>query len=239
MSMLELNHITASYGKVPVLRDVSLRVPAAGVVALLGANGAGKTTLLRTAAGLLHHSAGNVLIDGAPADGLTPHARALKGVCLIPEGRAIFRGITVRENIQMFIGGRQGLDAAIERAAGLFPILGDRLSQIAGTMSGGQQQMLALTRALVTNPRLVMVDEVSLGLAPVVIDAIFAALATLRSEGTSLLIVEQYAERALAVADYVYVLSKGRVIMVGEPGQLDDKALRAHYLGATEVTVGA
>ena len=237
--MLELDHITASYGKVPVLRDVSLRVPPAGVVALLGSNGAGKTTLLRTAAGLLRHASGTLAIGGETADDLTAHARARMGVCLIPEGRAIFRRMTVRENLQMFIGGRQGLDGAIERAASLFPILGDRLTQVAGTLSGGQQQMLALSRALVTNPRLVMVDEVSLGLAPVAIDAIFVALATLRSEGTSLLIVEQYAERALEVADYVYVLSKGRVIMVGEPGQLDDKALRAHYLGVTDVAVGA
>lgn len=233
--MLELQDVSAGYGKVPVLRNVSLRVPTGAVVALLGANGAGKTTLLRTAAGLVHQTGGHVLIGGEVADGLTPHARATEGVCLIPEGRAIFRGLTVRENIQMFIGGRAGMQDAVQRASELFPMLGERLGQVAGTLSGGQQQMLALSRAMVTEPSVVMVDEVSLGLAPVAIDAIFDALATLRAGGKSLLIVEQYAERALAIADYVYILAKGRVVMVSEPAQLDDKQLRAHYLGVTEV----
>lgn len=232
--MLELQNITAGYGRVPVLRDVSLCVPDGAAVALLGANGAGKSTLLRTAAGLLHPTNGHVLIEGTSANRLTPHARAMAGVCLIPEGRAIFRGLTVRENLQMFIGGRTHLDQGIERAAALFPILGERLDQVAGTMSGGQQQMLALARALVTNPRIVMVDEVSLGLAPVAIDAIFDALAVLRSEGKSLLIVEQYAERALSVADYVYILARGRIALVTEPAALNDRQLRAHYLGDTE-----
>lgn len=232
--MLELQEVTAGYGRVPVLRDVSLRVPSGSAVALLGANGAGKSTLLRTAAGLLQQTKGHIFIEGTVADQLTPHARAQAGVCLIPEGRAIFRGLTVRENLQMFIGGPTHLDQGIERAAALFPILGERLSQAAGTLSGGQQQMLALARSLVTNPRLVMVDEVSLGLAPVAIDAIFDALATLRAEGKSLLIVEQYAERALALADYVYVLAKGRIVLVTEPAALDDRQLRAHYLGGTE-----
>lgn len=233
--MLELRNITAGYGRTPVLRDVSLCVPDGAAVALLGANGAGKSTLLRTAAGLLHQTSGHITIDGTEADRLSPHARALAGLCLIPEGRAIFRGLTVRENLQMFIGGRQHLDQAIDRAAALFPILGERLGQVAGTMSGGQQQMLALARALVTDPRIVMVDEVSLGLAPVAIDAIFDALSTLRSEGRSLLIVEQYAERALGIADYVYILAKGRVVLVTEPAALDDRQLRAHYLGETEI----
>lgn len=233
--MLRLDDITAGYGRHAVLRGVSLMVPSGSVVALLGANGAGKTTLLRTACGLVRQESGHVTINGAQVDTLRPHGRATMGLCLIPEGRAIFRDMTVRENLQMFVGGPSGLEEAITRAAELFPVLGERLNQIAGTLSGGQQQMVALSRALVTDPQIVMVDEVSLGLAPVVIDTIFEALEVLRAEGRALLIVEQYADRALALADYVYVLARGRMVMVGEPSQMNDKKLREHYLGVTEI----
>jgi branched-chain amino acid transport system ATP-binding protein len=152
-------------------------------------------------------------------------------VCLIPEGRAIFRHLTVRENLAMQVGGR-GVAGAIERCVATFPRLADRLEQVAGTMSGGEQQMLAVARALVTEPALVMADELSVGLAPVIVDEIFAAVESLRARGVSLLIVEQYVERVLELADYVYLLHKGAVAFVGEPSQCRGSLFEQYMGGA-------
>jgi len=229
--MLRLEGIRAGYRRTQVLHGVDLVVPEGSAVGLLGANGAGKTTLLRVAAGLTAPTAGSVRLAGEPVDGLGAHERARRGLCLIPEGRAIFRQLTVRENLALQAGGK-GVDDAVERAAAAFPVLRDRLGQTAGTLSGGQQQMLAVARALVTNPRLVLADELSVGLAPVVIDEIFAAVQVLRETGVSLLIVEQYVDRVLAVADYVYVLHKGRVVFVGEPAQCRAVDIFSRYLGS-------
>ena len=196
---------------------------------LLGPNGAGKTTLLRTLAGLLPATAGEIRLRGEALRRLSAHRRARRGVCLIPEGRGIFRRLTVRENlvVQADAG---GVAAAVDRAAALFPILGERLDQPAGTLSGGQQQMLALARAFVTGAPLILADELSMGLAPVVVDDIFEALRNLRREGRSLLLVEQYVERAVAVADYVYILGKGHIVFAGEPAECTSGAVFARYL---------
>jgi len=205
---LRLEQVTAGYGRVEVLHGVDVVIPEGSVVALLGANGAGKSTALRVAAGLLPARSGRILVDGVDVTKVPVHARAARGLCLIPEGRAIFRHMTVRENLEMQVG-RRALNGTVERAVGTFPRLGQRMGQIAGTLSGGEQQMLAVARALVTDPALVMADELSVGLAPVIVDEILSAVESLRAGGVSLLIVEQYVERVLEIADYVYILHKG------------------------------
>ena len=227
--MLELRGIEAGYGGHTVLRDVSLTVPPGTVVAVSGPNGAGKTTLLRVVSGLLRPSAGTVLLDGEDVTRARPYARARRGLCHIPEGRGIYPTLTVRENLVLH--SRKGEEAAaLDRATSAFPVLGDRLRQPAGQLSGGQQQMLSLVRAYLTSPALVLVDEASMGLAPVVVDKIFQFLAQIAASGTALLIVEQYVQRALSLADAVYVMNKGGVVFSGKPAEITDD-LFAHYLG--------
>jgi branched-chain amino acid transport system ATP-binding protein len=228
--MLTLSGVHAGYGRVEVLRGVDLAVPSGSVVALLGANGAGKTTLLRVAAGLVAPTAGEVLLDGRPVGTARAHVRARRGLCLIPEGRGIFRPLSVRENLAMFAGGRD-VPAAVRTATAAFPILGERLSERAATLSGGQQQMLAVSRAFLGDYGLIMADELSVGLAPVVVDEIFASIDRLRSQGRALLIVEQYVDRVLDIADYVYILHKGRIAFVGEPGQCRHSRVFDQYVG--------
>jgi branched-chain amino acid transport system ATP-binding protein len=228
---LKLERIAAGYGRVEVLHAVDIVVPTGSVVALLGANGAGKSTTLRVAAGLLAPRAGRVALNGNDITKVPVHARAGHGICLIPEGRAIFRHLTVSENLQMQVG-RRALNGTVERTVDVFPRLKDRLGQVAGTLSGGEQQMLAVARALVTDPGLVMADELSVGLAPVIVDEIFEAVASLRSRGVSLLIVEQYVERVLDLADYVYILHKGSVAFVGEPSQCRGSLFEQYMGGA-------
>jgi branched-chain amino acid transport system ATP-binding protein len=228
--MLELRGIEAGYGEHIVLRDVSLTVQPGSVVAVLGPNGAGKTTLLRVASGLLKPVAGAVLLGGEDVTRARPYARARRGLCHIPEGRGIYPTLTVRENLVLY--SRKGEEAAaLERAASAFPVLGDKLRQPAGQLSGGQQQMLSLVRAWITSPKLVLVDEASMGLAPVVVDKIFEFLGQIAASGTALLIVEQYVNRALALADTVYLLNKGGVVFTGPPADIADD-LFVHYLGA-------
>jgi branched-chain amino acid transport system ATP-binding protein len=200
-------------------------------VALLGPNGAGKTTLLRVASGLLRPSSGQVLLDGKDVSRAAPHKLVELGLCHVPEGRGIFPSLTVRENL--ILQSKPGTESdSVEKAVSAFPRLGERLTQQAGTMSGGEQQMLALARAYVQNPRFVLLDEVSMGLAPKVVDEIFEFLALLASQGASLLLVEQYVTRALAAADYVYLLGRGTVTFAGEPGELDADALAEQYIAA-------
>ena len=245
--MLELRGITAGYGSHTVLRDVNLVVPDNAVVALLGPNGAGKTTLLRVASGLLKPSAGRVLVDGVDATGWPPHRLSELGVCHVPEGRGIFRALSVKDNIRLFerltpplSGGhppspREAKDGfaadPISAVAEAFPRLGERLGQRAGTMSGGEQQMLALARAYVAGARTVLLDEVSMGLAPKIIDEIFEYLHRLAAKGAALLLVEQYVARALELADFVFILNKGRVQFVGESDELGEEQILASYLG--------
>ena len=229
---LQYRNITAGYGRTTVLRNVDLVAPAGKVVALLGPNGAGKSTLLKVAAGLLAPAGGTVRVHGDDVTGLPEAKRAERGVCLIPEGRGIFRQLTVRENLAMFARGKKVAEA-VERAAATFPILGERLGQEAGTLSGGQQQMLAVSRALVNQADVILADELSVGLAPVIVDEIFEAVDGFRREGRSLVVVEQYVGRVLGLADYVYILNKGRIAFVGEPEQCRDDAVFERYVGAT------
>ncbi|HZE65986.1 MAG TPA: ABC transporter ATP-binding protein [Sporichthyaceae bacterium] len=228
--MLELRELSAGYGHSRVLHDITLVVPTGSVVALLGANGAGKTTMMRVAAGLLAPQSGQLLVNGRDVTGAAPHELVKHGVCHVPEGRGVFPGLTVRENI--IVQSRRGQeDKAIAMAAEAFPIIGKRLSQVAGTMSGGEQQMLALAKAYVQSPTTVLLDEVSMGLAPIIVDEIFEFLHRLAAGGASLLLVEQYVTKALALADYVYLLQKGEIVFAGEPGELDGEDLFARYLG--------
>jgi len=228
--MLELRGITAGYGSHTVLRDVNLVVPDNSVVALLGPNGAGKTTLLRVASGLLRPSAGRILIDGVDATGWPPHRLSKAGVCHVPEGRGIFRALSVKDNIRLQASDDVDLDP-IPAVTQAFPRLGERLTQRAGTMSGGEQQMLALARAYVAGATTVLLDEVSMGLAPKIIDEIFEYLHQLAGQGAALLLVEQYVARALELADFVYILNKGRVQFVGESDELGEEQILASYLG--------
>jgi branched-chain amino acid transport system ATP-binding protein len=227
---LTVSGLVAGYGATTVLRGVDLVVPAGHVVALLGPNGSGKTTLLRACSGLLSPSAGTVTVDGADRTGLAPHDLVAAGVCHVPEGRAVFPAMTVGENLRLLAP--PGMPDYVERAADAFPVLGRRLDQVAGTLSGGEQQMLALARAFLRAPRYILLDEVSMGLAPRVVDEIFAALRRLAERGSALLLVEQFVHLALAMADLVYVMDRGRIAFQGEPVELDASALAAAYLAA-------
>jgi branched-chain amino acid transport system ATP-binding protein len=229
--VLALHGIDAGYGGTTVLRDVTLVIPDGAVVALLGPNGAGKTTLLRTASGLIKPSSGRMELDGVDVTGWRPHQLVSAGVCHIPEGRGIFRNLSVRDNLLLQTPD-VAEDEAVERAVDAFPVLGQRLGQVAGTMSGGEQQMLALARTYVSWPRIVLLDEVSLGLAPLIVDEIFEFLGRLARTGVSLLVVEQFVTRALAASDFVYLLSHGTLSFAGEPGELDGADVFSHYVGA-------
>jgi branched-chain amino acid transport system ATP-binding protein len=234
-AVFELRDVDAGYGDSIVLRGVSLTVPPASVVALLGPNGAGKSTLLRTASGLLPSRRGDLLLNGEVVTGLSPHQLMRRGICHIPEGRGIFRSLTVRENLQLqcsAAGKPDGLARSIE----VFPKLGQRLGQLAGTLSGGEQQMLALARAYVQQPQVVLLDEVSMGLAPNIVEEIFVFLRQLAAEGASLLLVEQYVTKALKIADFVYVLNRGEVAFAGEPGELGSDEIFQQYIGVEAET---
>jgi branched-chain amino acid transport system ATP-binding protein len=227
---LELREVTGGYGRTVVLRDVSLTVPAGQVTALLGPNGAGKSTLLRTVSGFLRPQSGSVHLFGREMTDEAPYRRFEAGLCHVPEGRGVFRSLTIRENLAM--QARKGQErAAIERATEAFPVLGSRLLQIAGTLSGGEQQMLAMASAYVREPKLILVDEASLGLAPLVVDRIFEFMERVAREGSALLVVDQFASRALAMADQAYVLSRGCITYAGSTEGLGDDELMAHYLG--------
>ncbi|HVW32356.1 MAG TPA: ATP-binding cassette domain-containing protein, partial [Acidimicrobiia bacterium] len=192
--------------------------------------GAGKTTLLSVASGLLRPSAGQVLLDGHDVTGTAPDRRVERGLCHVTEGRSVFPGLTVADNLRMFTP-RGTAAGGLERALDAFPKLRSRLGQLAGTMSGGEQQMLALARAYARRAPMVLLDEVSMGLAPIIVDEIFEFLGRLVAEGTSLLLVEQYVSKALALADQVYLLGRGRVAFAGEPAEIEGSDIFARYLG--------
>ena len=229
MALLEVRGLRSGYGRAETIRSVDLAVPAAATVVLLGPNGAGKTTLLKTLAGLVAATGGEIRFQGRDVTRAAAHVRARQGICLIPEGRGVFRRLSVRENLLVQADAGAG-SAAVDRAAALFPVLGRRLDQQAATLSGGEQQMLALARAFLTEAPLILADELSMGLAPVVVDQIFAAVGALRAEGRSVLLVEQYVERAVGIADYVYILNKGRVAFTGLPIECSSSAVFARYL---------
>jgi branched-chain amino acid transport system ATP-binding protein len=237
--LLEVSGLSARYGPVHALRDVSLEVRAGELVALIGANGAGKSTLLRAIAGLLEPSAGRVTLDGQDVTGRAPETILRAGAALVPERRRIFGDLTVRDNLEL--GGyalprgrefRRALEARLDTAYTLFPVLRQRSGQLAGTLSGGEQQMLAIGRALMSRPRLLLCDEPSLGLAPLVVQEIMKLLARLRETGTTILLVEQNARLALRFADRAYVLEVGRVALSGASADLlANDQLKAAYLG--------
>ncbi|HMH75812.1 MAG TPA: ABC transporter ATP-binding protein [Candidatus Udaeobacter sp.] len=237
--MLEVTGLSARYGAVAALRDVSLEVRAGELVALIGANGAGKSTLLRAIAGLVAPAAGRVALDGRDVTGQAPEAMIRAGVALVPERRRVFAPLTVLDNLEL--GGyalprgrdfRSRLEAGVEEAYRLFPVLRRRRDQLAGTLSGGEQQMLAIGRALMTRPRLLLCDEPSLGLAPLVVAEIMRLLSSLREAGTTILLVEQNARMALRSADRAYVLEVGSVVLSGAAADLlEDDQLKAAYLG--------
>jgi branched-chain amino acid transport system ATP-binding protein len=227
---LELRGVHAAYGSIDVLRGVDLSVPFGGVVALLGPNGGGKSTTLRVVAGQLAATAGDVVIAGRRVNGASPDELARRGVCLIPEGRGIFPNLSVRENLWMvtYTGAapRHVEDVAYSR----FPRLGERRKQLAGTLSGGEQQMLALARALSTDPALLLLDELSMGLAPIVVEELYAIVDQIAREGVSLLIVEQFASAVLRIADRVGIMRRGRVVAFDRP-EVIEAELATAYLG--------
>lgn len=233
--LLRLRNVEARYGRFLALSNISLIVPETSVVALLGPNGAGKTTMLRTISGMLPPAAGEVIFDAHRIDALPDHRIARLGLAHIPEGRGIFPGLSVRENLLMAgYGASDGAASRVGRAFELFPVLQQRMSQTAGTLSGGEQQMLSLARAVITNPRLLMIDELSLGLAPRLVSQLFDNVQAIRDSGTTILLVEQYVRHALRLADIVVILHKGRIRFIGEPGELEhDERLVESYLGTS------
>lgn len=232
--LLQLRGVTSGYGPVTVLRDVSLEVASGEIVAILGANGAGKSTLLKTTVGLLRPTAGTVEARGADITSRSPEFIARQRVVLVPEGRQLFDSMTVRENLTLggYTQPRAGRDASLRRVFALFPILEERLGQKSSSLSGGQRQMVALGRALMAQPTILLLDEPSLGLAPLVIKETFEALAKLRDEGLTILLVEQNAAMTLRLADRAYVLERGRVSLEGPAAELaSDPRIRQAYLG--------
>ena len=233
--LLALNDLHVSYGAVQALRGVSLHLHAGEVVALLGANGAGKSTTLRAISGLIKAASGQILLEGAPLTGLNPTAIVARGVAHCPEGRRVFGDMSVMENLRLGASVRSDTDGILqdtERMLGLFPILAERRGQAAGTLSGGEQQMLALARALMARPRLLLLDEPSLGVAPLIVKDIFNTLRELRETGVTILLVEQNARAALGLADRAYVLRTGSVALSGSAANLSasDEVAQA-YLG--------
>jgi len=229
---LELRDLKAAYGRIEVLHGVNLIVPEASVFALLGPNGAGKTTTLKVVDGRLRPTAGCVHVAGTHVNGAGTDALTRAGVCSIPEGRGIFPNLTVAENLRMVTYAGVPSAEVEERAYARFPILGERRKQLAGTMSGGQQQMLAMARAITAEPSLLLVDELSMGLAPLIVAELYDVLSQLAADGIAILLVEQFARTALAIADYAAIMTQGRIQHVGQPADLADVVSEA-YLGAT------
>ena len=232
--MLEVRDLHAGYGRVEVLRGVSFTVGQGEIVVLIGPNGAGKTTTLKAVAGLLAARQGSIRFQGREVAGTPANRLVRAGIALIPEGRMVFPDQTVRDNLLLGAYGRRGdgIEADMERHFARFPILRERQRQLAGTLSGGEQQMLAIARGLMARPRLLLLDEPSLGLAPRLVREVFAVLPRLRDEGVTLLLVEQMAALALEIADRAYVLERGQIVLEGAGGDLlRDPAVARAYLG--------
>ncbi|HEV8643330.1 MAG TPA: ABC transporter ATP-binding protein [Methylomirabilota bacterium] len=232
--MLRIEDLHVFYGEIQALKGIAVEVQRGEIVAILGNNGAGKTTTLKTVSGLLAPRRGTITLDDAPLTGVPPHQIVLRGIAHVPEGRRIFNRLSVRENLMMGAYHRQdgGIEADLERVFALFPRLGERLGQVAGTLSGGEQQMLAIGRALMASPRLLLLDEPSMGLAPVLVEQIFETIADINRQGTTILLVEQNAAMALSIAHRGYVLETGTIALGGTAAALaEDPEVRRAYLG--------
>ena len=239
--MLTIRNLHAGYGKVEVLHGVTMEVPKGQVVTLIGSNGAGKTTTMRAVSGMIAPNEGDIVLNGKAIAGLESFHIARLGLAHSPEGRRVFATMTVADNLLLgafprLTGSRPRGDVKsdLERALELFPRLKERRTQLAGTLSGGEQQMLAMARAVMLNPDVVLLDEPSMGLAPILVDEVFKIIGRLKAQGVTMLLVEQFAAAALAVADYGYVLENGRISVHGPAHQLrDDPAVQAAYLGGS------
>jgi branched-chain amino acid transport system ATP-binding protein len=234
--LLNIQDLHVSYGKIKAIKGISLEVGAGEIVTLVGANGAGKTTLLKTISGILTPASGQILYDDKPLSDIKPFERVIEGICQAPEGRGIFPGMTVLENLEMGKFSRPAAKSENEQDLAmiydLFPRLKERVSQMGGTLSGGEQQMLAIGRALMSRPRLLLLDEPSMGLAPKFIAQIFEIIQEIKKRGVTILLVEQNAAKALTIADRAYVLETGNITMQGSGQELlNDPAVRKAYLG--------
>ena len=235
MTMLVVDNIHSYYGSIHALKGISLRVEKGEIVTLIGANGAGKSTTLRTITGLMKPSVGHIFLDGEDITPLKPHLIVHKGMAMVPEGRRIFARLTVMENLDMgaFIRDRKDIPKELERVFSLFPRLKERRSQVAGTLSGGEQQMLAMARAMMTHPQVLLMDEPSMGLAPVLVETIFETIQFVnQQEGTTMLLVEQNAQMALSVANRGYVLETGNIVLTDSAESLrTNESVQKAYLG--------
>jgi branched-chain amino acid transport system ATP-binding protein len=237
--MLTIKNLEAGYGKVHVLQGISIDVPKGKVVTLIGSNGAGKTTTMRAISGMIAPTAGEITLNGERIDGLESYVIAKRGLAHSPEGRRVFATMSVTDNLLLgafprLTGSRPkgDVETDLQRAMELFPRLQERRNQLAGTLSGGEQQMLAMARAVMLNPEVVLLDEPSMGLAPILVDEVFKIIERLKAQGVTMLLVEQFAAAALNVADYGYVLENGRISVHGEASKLkNDPAVKAAYLG--------
>jgi len=232
--VLEVSALDVAYGEIRALKGVGLAVGRGEIVAILGNNGAGKTTTLKTISGLLAPTRGTITLEAESLVGVPPHAIVARGVAHVPEGRRIFNRLTVRENLTMgaYLRSDAGIAADLERVFALFPRLAERIAQVAGTLSGGEQQMLAIGRALMANPRLLLLDEPSMGLAPVLVEQIFDTIGDINRQGMTILLVEQNAAMALSIAHRGYVLETGSIALTGTAAELSDNPeVRRAYLG--------
>jgi branched-chain amino acid transport system ATP-binding protein len=234
---LALDGVNAGYGRIEVLHDLSFSVPEGTVCALLGPNGAGKTTTLAVIAGAVGNTGGRVLLDGRNINRLSAYERSKRGIILIPEGRGVFPGLSVHDNLDVASHTTRGVSEAfrgeqLDRVFQLFPRLHERREQRAGTLSGGEQQMLALSRAFLAKPSVLLLDEISMGLAPQLVSQLFSAVRQLRDAGITIVLVEQYLTYALDLADICYVMGKGRIVFAGEPGELRDAPSLAGYVSS-------
>lgn len=237
MPLLEITGMTVAYGRIEAIRDVSITVETGELVTLIGANGAGKTTTMRALSGVRPLSRGTIVFDGKDITRMRPHLRVAAGIIQAPEGRGVFAGMTVMENLEMGCFARPfeskaEHDETLERVFAFFPRLAERRTQLGGTMSGGEQQMLAIGRALMARPRVLLLDEPSMGLAPMIIQQIFRIISEINAQGTTVLLVEQNAQQALSRSDRAYVLETGSVVRTGEgKALLADPAIKEAYLG--------
>jgi len=230
--MLQVENVSTGYGRLPVLFDVSITVAAGEMVALLGPNGAGKSTTLKTISGHVPPVSGQVLLCGRPVAGADPDAIARAGVCTIPEGRGIFANLSVVENLRMVTYTGASFAEVCEKAFARFPRLAERRNQVAGTLSGGEQQMLAMARALSTDPELLLLDELSMGLAPIIVQELYDHVRQVAEGGTTILIVEQFAHEVLGVADTAAIMLYGRVQRVGPPAEIAEELADAYLAGS-------